>query len=140
MLPYQDKSMQGQSAKTWAHHLHDAIRARLQGLGRQLRDIEVQSGFTGMASHVAGFTLTPKYRAERPRSKQADKPSSSNTTVGTAGQYLLKQPLQRLPSRPNLQDRRALTGLNTKTMTGYGGITRARSEYGGGFRTTSMVV
>ena len=54
-----DASMQGQSAKTWAHHLHDAIRPRLQGLGRQRRDIEVQSGFTGMASHVAGFTQAP---------------------------------------------------------------------------------
>ena len=34
---------------------------------------------------------SPKFRAERPRSKQADKPSSSNTTVGTAGQNKKEQ-------------------------------------------------
>lgn len=45
--------------KTWAQHLHDAISARLQGLGRQLRDLHVQSGFTGLGSHVAGFTRAP---------------------------------------------------------------------------------
>ncbi len=48
-----------QSAKTWAHHLHDAISARLKELGRQARHLHIQSGFTGLASHIAGFTQEP---------------------------------------------------------------------------------
>ena len=54
-----DASVREVSSKTWAQHLHDAIRARLVGLGRQLRDLHVQSGFTGLGSHVAGFTQAP---------------------------------------------------------------------------------
>ena len=51
--------MREQSTKTWAQHLGDAITAGRQGLGRQLRDLHVQSGFTGLGSHVAGFTQAP---------------------------------------------------------------------------------
>lgn len=51
--------MQEQSTKTWAQHLYDAISVRLQRLGRQLRELHVQSGFTGLASHAAGFKQAP---------------------------------------------------------------------------------
>ena len=51
--------MREQSTKTWAQHLGDAISDRLRGLGRQVRNLNVQSGFTGLASHVAGFTQAP---------------------------------------------------------------------------------
>ena len=54
-----DESMREQSTKTWAQHLGDAISDRLRGLGRQVRNLHVQSGFTGLGSHVAGFTQAP---------------------------------------------------------------------------------